>query len=315
MGCTDIIRSRNSTSTAGWYLPYFGPTTLRISAYSFYIFYAALVACSPDVDSPIARILRLSHHQNHRTWSHSILGSILCVPLLSIGLYRMLVPLITFPHALAICLLCFYSHLLADWITAYGIRLCWRPGRETPLYNLGVITIFDFVNLIIWYTAFIISWHNWMHPALLLFLFMSVDLIWLSYKRILLYVAFKHTHTLSKAPLNDIWLQPASFNPFVFGYWQYQGPQVGPKLIAEIHTRRVAWPAYRSYWTLLKDSIKDGDLGFSRAAPRDALTVKVHGNRDFKRWMRRKTLPCLALVALHTIWFIYSAYLRYHSTN
>lgn len=282
-----------------------------------FLIFCAFVANFPDIDTVVTRALSLEHYNNHRTWSHSFLGSILFVPSLALALMFLLPQLsIGFYSALFITWACFYSHLLTDWITAYGICLFWVPGTKNVFYGLGVITIFDSVTLCIWYSAFIASWYNMISPTVLLVLFSAVLFAWLSWKRVLLYIALRHSYSLSKGPLEDSWLQPASFSPHLFGY--FYGTQ-DVKLKADIRPlqlaaeRENAWPRDKGFGKLLIEAFFTSDLGYTRAAPREAL---INGNKKgqpFKLWMRKHTILSLCIVLSHAIWFIYASYSYFSS--
>lgn len=264
----------------------------------------------PDIDTLVIRLLKLEHHKHHRTWSHSFLGSIFFVPFLAFILKLTLGGPIGWAHALFIAWACFYSHLLTDWITAYGISVFWTPTHQGELYSLGVITIFDSVTLIIWYTTFIASWYGILPPTVLLMIFSITLFAWLSYKRVLLSVAFHYSLTLSKGPLRYSWLQPSSFRPHLFGYF-YGLEEV--KLREEIRPlalrsfgRFAPWPADKSFIQAVKDAYTDRELGYHRVAPRDSL---INGNKPggvFKMWMRKNTINSLVIVLLHALWFIYA---------
>jgi hypothetical protein len=267
-----------------------------------YLIYCAIVANAPDIDSIVIRILGLDHHKHHRTWSHSVFGSLFFVPLLSFGLFSLVYPFISLNHALFITFACFYSHLVTDWITSYGICLFWTPWNSSPLYSLGVITIFDLVTLIIWYAAFMASWYRLQSPTIILAIFTIVVSIWLAIKRVWLYIAHRHSWTLSKGPLQNAWLQPSGYSPSLFGYWQWRGEDI--RHVADIKASKVQRPPL-TLGKLIMEAFLGPNLRYTRVAPRAALTDGNPPGSAYRKWMRRHTIPSLLLVAAHAIWFIY----------
>lgn len=275
-----------------------------------YLILCALMANFPDIDTIIVRLLRLEHFNHHRTWSHSFLGSLFFVPLLAFLVKMVLGSTVGTLHALFIAFACFYSHLLTDWITSYGIGLFWTPGQTTEFYSLGVITIFDSVTLIIWYTCFIMSWYGVMSPTRILMLFSIALTAWLSYKRVLLFVALKYSWTLSKGPIHNSWFQPSSFNPMLYGFFQAAPEeQGGIKLRADIRPYRIeperskkfAWDHAYSW-----KSLYSNELGFTRVAPREALIASATHGSVYRKWMFKQTIWSLGLVAMHFFWFVYA---------
>lgn len=289
-------------------MPLSSSTGLQFTLGDVYLIFCAFMANAPDIDTVVVRILRLEHFQHHRTWSHSFLGSLFFVPLLAIAMKATLGSSIGFLHALLIACSCFYSHLVTDWITAYGIGLFWWPGQETTFFSLGVITIFDFVTLIIWYSTFIASWYGILRPGLLFSVFSTVLSLWLFYKRLHLYAAHRYTYTLSKAPEKKAWLQPASFQPHVFGYFRVREEV---ELRAEIATKQLeqlsqlAWTGGNLKKHVIA-SFLDADLGYSRVAPREALVMSDKKGSVYRKWMYKHTRWCILLVLAHFVWFIFA---------
>lgn len=282
--------------------PIFGSFLSKMTVRQVYLVLAALIANFPDTDALVTLIGRLDHHKWHRTWTHSILGSFLIIPCLSTSVFYNMKPHSSYLLAFVITTLSFYSHLYTDWITSYGIGLGWPNDKS--FYSLGVMTIFDMGALLIWYASFMASCYRLAsHTAILIAFSVSLT-AWLIFKRLLLYVALKYTFTLSKAPIKDFWLQPSSLRPHVFACFVWTGQEV--VLLEEINVFKVykLEQVKRSIKPIFREAFFGRDLGYNRAAPREALARGTTTNSVYHKWMRKQTYFCLALVAAHFVWFV-----------
>jgi hypothetical protein len=281
-----------------------GSGSIDITARQVYLIFCALVANSPDIDSIVTLVLKAEHHLWHRTWSHSYFGSLFFIPALSYGLYSLMSPFIGLKHALLITSLCFYSHLVTDWITTYGIALDWTPWRASPFYAMGVIIIFDFVTISIWYLCFMASWYRLASPTAVLVVFLLSVSLWLCWKRVWLYRAYLHSLTLSKAPKQNVWLQPSGFFPSTFGQFQWQEDSGQVVLLSVIKGSQCPWPRHVTKLQAIKDAFFGPDLGYTRVAPRDALQRTGSKGAAYRKFMLKHGTPSLILATAHLAWFV-----------
>lgn len=261
------------------------------------------MAMSPDIDGLVNAVLRLKSAFFHRTWSHSYFGSVFLVPLLAYISYRLLSPSLSIPQAVSLSFICFYSHLVTDWITAYGIGLSW-PMKNFKMVSLGVITIFDIVTLILWYSFFTMSRFDIISPTKLLLLFTTLLSCWLAYKRILLLIAFNYAK-----PSENSWLQPSSVHPFVFGHFTFDNGIVAMKAEIDTRTIRQTFAERASKLPMLFQAFFDPNLGYDRVAPRAALQASAFTGSVYRKWMRKHTKWSLVLVLAHALFYVCTYYL------
>ena len=85
-----------------------------------YILVGILLGNLPDFDTLLAP---LYGYQFHRTITHSLTGNLIIIPVISVGVQKILKlkGLRGYLHSCWFSTLCIFSHILTDYITNYGV--------------------------------------------------------------------------------------------------------------------------------------------------------------------------------------------------